>query len=179
MTGQTGAMVLTGRAGRALAAGYVSRLACVDDAATMAALHVDVWRATYTGVMRQEVLDALDPVAAAERWRNFMGSAAWDRTVWVGVDPQGEVVAMASAGPARDDDAPTHHELRAINVSPRAQGSGLADLMMRDLVGDDPAYLWVVESNARAIAFYARHGFIAHDRRWDESCGVHELRMVR
>lgn len=45
------------------------------------------------------------------------------------------------SGPARDEDAPTPHGLRALNVTRRAQGSGLADLMMVDLVGDGPAYL--------------------------------------
>lgn len=167
------------RADRARAAGYLVRVARAEDADPMAALHVEVWRDTYTGLIRQEVLDALDPVSSAQRWRDFLGGDSFDRTVWVGLDPAGEIVAMASAGPARDEDAPTPHELRAINLARRAQGTGLADLMMTELVDQQSAYLWVVEQNLRAIAFYERHGFTVADRRWDEEYGVHELRMVR
>ncbi len=170
---------MTDRSDRARAVGYATRVARPEDAEQMADVHAEVWRATYTGLMRQDVLDALDPIAAADRWRDLLGGDSFDRTVWVAVDPDGDIVALASAGPGRAEDAPTPHELRAINVTRRAQGTGLADLMMADLVGDGPAYLWVVEQNERAIAFYRRHGFTVADRPWDEEYGVHELRMVR
>ena len=43
---------------------------------------------------------------------------------------------------------------------PALHGCGVAaGLLVRLVVGDRPAYLWVFEDNPRARAFYARHGF--------------------
>ena len=56
----------------------------------------------------------------------------------VGVAPSGDVVAVATSGPSRDEDAPTPWELWAINILDAHHGSGLADLLMEQLVGDEP-----------------------------------------
>jgi GNAT superfamily N-acetyltransferase len=98
----------------------------------------------------------------------------------VGVAPSGEVVAVAMSGPSRDEDAPTPWELWAVNVLDAHHGSGLSDLLMEQLVGDEPATLWVVQGNERAVAFYQRHGFRADGTtKWDERTGTNEDRMVR
>ena len=81
---------------------------------------------------------------------------------------------------ARDEDAPTGREVRALNVLRRAYGTGLADLLMAALAGDGPAYLWVVDGNDRAAAFYRRHGFADDGGRKDDvRLGVREVRMSR
>ena len=43
---------------------------------------------------------------------------------------------------------------------PQARGTGVADRLVDELVGERDATLWVVEGNARARAFYARRGFV-------------------
>jgi len=59
-------------------------------------------------------------------------------------------------------------ELRAVNVLEAHHGSGLADLLMEQLAGDEPATLWVVRGNEGAVAFYRRHGFRADGTaKWD------------
>jgi RimJ/RimL family protein N-acetyltransferase len=53
---------------------------------------------------------------------------------------------------------------------------------MRAAIGDGPAYLWVVEDNPRALAFYLKQGFRPDGKRnrlppeWEE---LPEFRMVR
>lgn len=53
---------------------------------------------------------------------------------------------------------------------------------MRAAIGDSPAYLWVVESNPRALAFYVKQGFRPDGKRrqlppeWES---LPEFRMVR
>ena len=54
---------------------------------------------------------------------------------------------------------------------------------MHRAIGDEvPAYLWVIEGNERAVAFYRRHGFeldgVVHDIEpgWP---GGRQARMVR
>jgi len=169
-----------GRGRRAEAAGYVVRDMRPSDAADVGRVHVEVWRQAYAPLMHADVLAALDPEAAVERWRRTLAQPPDQVRRLVGVAPSGDVVAVAVSGPSRDADAPTPWELWAVNVLDAHHGSGLADLLMEQLVGDDPATLWVVQGNARAVAFYQRHGFRADGTvKWDERTGTDEDRMVR
>ena len=90
------------------------------------------------------------------------------------------IAGFSIAGPPRIDDPPAAWELYAINLLPRAQGTGLADELLDRSLGDRAAYLWVIGGNARAQAFYRKHGF-ADDggRTIDEPSGAPEIRMVR
>jgi GNAT superfamily N-acetyltransferase len=92
-------------------------------------------------------------------------TAAWAEvldgggSIWLVVGGGGEIVGVAHAGVARDDDAPTPLELAMIYLRAVAQGSGVADALLEMAIGDAPAYLWVLRGNTRAQAFYRRHGF--------------------
>jgi len=150
----------------------------VDDLEEMSRVHVRVWQEAYVGLMPADFLAGLDPRAGIERWRERFanpGEVGW----WLARDDEG-IVGGATSGPARDDDAPVELELYAINLLRRVHGTGLADALMAHAIGDRPAYLWVVEGNARAEAFYRRHGF-ADDgvRKPEPRTGVLEVRMVR
>jgi ribosomal protein S18 acetylase RimI-like enzyme len=152
----------------------------LSDAAEVGVVHVEVWRQAYALLMPAEILAALDPQAAVDRWRTALTQAPDEIRRLVGVAPCGDVVAMAMSGPSRDEGAPTPWELWAINILEAHHGSGLADLLMERLVGDGPAMLWVVRGNQRAMAFYQRHGFRADGEvKWDERTGTTEERMVR
>ncbi len=96
------------------------------------------------------------------------------------VDPDGRLGGFGSAGPSRDEDAPTEWELYAVNLVPQARGTGVADRLLDELVGDRAATLWVVEGNARARAFYARRGFVDEGGRdAHPATGTPEVRLVR
>ena len=146
-------------ADRARSAGYVVRDARPPDADEIGRVHIQVWREAYAGLMPAEYLAALDPQASAARWAQVLSQPAEGVRRLVGVSPAGEVMAIAAAGPSRDDDAPTPWELWAINVLAAHHGTGIADLLMGHLVGTGPASLWVLRGNERAMRFYARHGF--------------------
>ena len=45
-------------------------------------------------------------------------------------------------------------------VAAEHRGTGVADLLVQETLGDVPAYLWVLTGNARAQAFYRRLGFV-------------------
>ena len=104
--------------------------------------------------------------------------AAGART-WVARDADG-IVGLTTSGPGRDVEAPTEHELYAINVLARAHGTGLGAALLEHAVGDRAAYLWVLDGNARAAAFYRGHGF-ADDggRKPEPNTGLVEIRMSR
>lgn len=101
---------------------------------------------------------------------------------WVVTDLQqhGEIVGVAHARASADAGAPTPLELSMIYLLDRAKGSGIADRLLEMAIGDAPAFLWVLEDNPRAQAFYRRHGFVADGGRAPVGdTGLHEIRMVR
>lgn len=164
---------------------YVIRRPEIADAQELGALHVTVWRAAYVGMMSKEALAALNPEKSADRWRQIAERAESAEAeglitriaVHAGTDA---VAGFATAGTARDDDPPAPRQLWAINVLATHHGTGVADQLMAATIADDPAYLWVVEQNARAQSFYRRHGFLPDGGRIrDEHLAADEIRLVR
>jgi GNAT superfamily N-acetyltransferase len=151
----------------------------LDDADEMAEVHVAVWREAYAGLMPADYLASLDVAAFAEHRRERILHPRPDVGEWLARDAA-EIVALTASGPARDPDPPVPFEFYAINVLARAHGTGLADALLDRAIGDRPAYLWVLDGNARAQAFYRRHGF-ADDggRKPEPETGVVEIRMSR
>jgi len=156
------------------------RPAQVSDAAGMADVHVRTWRHAYRGLMPQDVLDGLDVAARTTRWERILSSGGRGAN-WVAVE-DGSVIGFASAGPARDDDAPRERELWALYLAPERHGSGAAQPLIDAAIGADPAYLYVLRGNARAIRFYEKQGFRADGDVKRDDRGVvvlEDLRMVR
>ena len=151
----------------------------VDDAEELGRVHVEIWRQAYAGLMPEEYLDGLDAAAFAEKWRSRMADPLPGLVRLVARDADG-IAGFTTAGPPRIDDAPADLELYAINVLARAHGTGLAGKLLDATIGERAAYLWVIEGNERAIAFYRRRGF-ADDggRDIDKESGATEIRMVR
>ena len=150
----------------------------LDDLDEMGRVHVQVWREAYAGLLPDDYLAALDPTFGPTRWRERFGTSEWV-SWWLARDEHG-IVGITTSGPPRDEDAPEPLELYAINVLRRAHGTGLADDLMEHAIGDRPAYLWVLDGNDRAQAFYRRHGFVDEGGRKPEpDTGVVEIRMAR
>ncbi len=159
---------------------YTIREMVRADAPLVAAVQLQAWREAYATIMPASYLDGLDATRMTDGWRSALTDAdPADRNL-LAVDVDGRVVAIGSSGSARDDDAPSGYELRMLNLLAEAYGTGLADRLMTELVGERGAYLWVIEQNLRARAFYLRHGFIADGATVvHEPSGSLEIRMVR
>jgi ribosomal protein S18 acetylase RimI-like enzyme len=150
----------------------------LEDLDEMGRVHVQVWREAYAGLLPDDYLAGLDATFGPARWRERFGSSP-ELSWWIARDEEG-IVGIATSGPPRDDDAPRPLELYAINVLRRAHGTGLADELMAHVIGDRPTYLWVLEGNDRAAAFYRKHGFTDEGGRKPEpDTGVVEIRMAR
>ena len=134
---------------------FLVRRAGVEDALQIADVHVAAWRETYGPLLPAGALDSLD---AGERAQKWAGIIAGGKEVLVAEDAGG-IVAWASGGPGRDDDAPVDRELEGIYSPARVHGSGVGQLLLDAVIADSPAYLWVLDGNARAEAFYRRNGF--------------------
>ncbi|ANI90878.1 Hypothetical protein BJL86_0067 [Dietzia timorensis] len=146
---------------------------------------VTEWKNTYPGLVDHDKLDALDPVEAADRWREIIddletGTFPAPRLKCAVDRNCGAVVGFALGGPARDVDAPAAHEVWSLYVDSSHHGSGVAAELLASVI--EPAarevYLWVATGNARAIAFYRKHGFhVDGQTRVDPGWNCHESRM--
>lgn len=132
------------------------RRATVDDARGIAEVHVSAWREAYAGRMPAEFLASLDVDRRAAGWTRILERGETDAFV---AEQGGAIVGWATAGAGRDDDAPRDRELEGIYLLASAYGSGAGQGLLDAAIGDAPAYLWVMDGNPRAEAFYLRNGF--------------------
>lgn len=152
------------------------RRATVADAAPLTMLHIDCWDEAYTGLMHQRFLDERrsDIPAAIEERRTWLSR---DPVIYV-ADDGSDLVGMAIPGPGRDDDIDLRLELKALYVRASHYGTGLGQALLEAAIGDQPAYLSVLDGKQRAIAFYEKHGFVADGTTSDSPEGLHR-RYVR
>ncbi|WP_125616314.1 GNAT family N-acetyltransferase [Specibacter cremeus] len=132
------------------------RPATVDDAEDLVRLHLACHEEAYARHLPAEWF-AMRRATAAERvahWRDDtvpLPTVAYD---------DGGLVGMAKAGPARYAEAPAETELYMIYTLARVHGTGVGQALLDAELGDRAAFLWVLEDNPRARAFYARNGFV-------------------
>lgn len=163
------------------------------DARELAALHMQVWRDTYAGMLSQDYLDSMQLEPRIAHWRRRIGVASARENDAGGIVddvlfrsrlarhlPSRRIVGFCMVGAARDDDAPLQQELGALNVLRDFHGTGVARQLVDATLGDRPAYLWVVDENLRAQAFYTKIGFAPDGgRKRDDELACDELRMLR
>jgi GNAT superfamily N-acetyltransferase len=161
------------------------RPATVDDAEAGAWCHLQCWLEAYA--------DLVEPAKLAERTadldtriQRWATAAAEGRSRWIAMNPDPDaplrerVVGFVAIRPTQDEDAPVPLELQAIYTRKAWWGTGLGSRLMEVAIGKQPASLWVLEGNERAMAFYRHKGFVADGTFSDDPFfGVKELRMVR
>lgn len=157
--------------------GVTLRPATLDDARAGALMHIACWREAYASIVDPGLLEAqvADAESWTQRWREHIPRHPRLLAVY-----DGEPVGFAAAGEGRDRDAPVPTELYALYVREAWYGSGLGHALCEAAVGDRAAYLWVLEGNDRARAFYERQGFRADGARERFApLDAWEIRMVR
>ncbi|WP_146359411.1 GNAT family N-acetyltransferase [Arthrobacter yangruifuii] len=164
------------------------RRAVSGDAEDFVSVHLQSWRESYAHVLGEEVFRRreADRTAAVEHRRAALAEQAADPAIrnWLAHAEDGRLLGFASAGPARDADVDVALELWSIYVLAEAYGTGVGQALLEHAVDTDPAYVWVLEDNARAQAFYRRNGFAADGTSknlpavW-AGTGMTEIRMVR
>jgi len=145
----------------------ILRRAGPGDAAEIGATHVRSWQSAYRGLLPQEYLDRLDPVARAGRWRQMLQDMDWSRGGVLVIAAEAEIFGFTGFGPTRDaDDDPAQvGEIASIYLLPQVWGTGLGRRLMSSALthladaGYVQAALWVLDSNARARRFYAKGGW--------------------
>jgi len=144
------------------------RPAILEDAPSIARIHVASWRAAYAGIVPQAYLDALDKSEFAERWRTWITSETSASICVAEVD--GNLCGFASTGPIRKPVPFYDGELYAIYLLPAMQRKGIGRELFVHIAGELAAQklnnmlLWTLRRNP-STAFYERMGgsFVAED----------------
>ena len=156
------------------------RAAVVDDAEALTDLHLDVWEEAYAGLMPDSIFVERRSRRAEriDRWRTNIETGPIASLV-VEADAPGRLLGFASHGPARDEDPGLPPlEVSALYVRAERYGTGLGRRLLEAAIGSAAAYLWVLDGNQRATAFYERQGFQFDGHTKVEPVGT-ERRMVR
>jgi ribosomal protein S18 acetylase RimI-like enzyme len=146
---------------------YRIRRAALDDAAALAHVHETTWRETYTGLMSEQMLDALTADARTEAWRRILcGETGYLATTYV-AERDGALVAFGSCGEQRHPDfaaAGYKGEFAAVYVLATDQRRGLGTRLMTAMMDDLASRrltgytLWVPRNNIPARSLYEQLG---------------------
>lgn len=169
--------------------------ATLADAPALGRLHRECWLETYAGVLSDRILAAASAESLADEWAGMLAAGSADATAPGSIvlvaellDPSAEssgtspaLVGFARSAPSDDPAAPRPTKLDSLYTLASTHGSGLGARLLDGVLGDRPAYAWIVTANERARRFYEKHGFaldgLGHPYApWDDA---HCSRMVR
>jgi ribosomal protein S18 acetylase RimI-like enzyme len=166
--------------------GATIRAATVDDAAGIAHVHVESWRAAYKGIVPQDFLDAMSETRRTGQWADILAGGTYRN--WVAVQ-NGRVIGFAGTTEPDASDAPEvapgGMELATIYVLREAWGTGVGRSLMDAVVAQHVAdrtpelVLWVFKANDRARHFYERAGWRTDGTERDLAIGGAFLPTVR
>ena len=126
------------------------------DAADIGRVYCEGWKAAYRGLMPEFFLDALTPENCAPKPDHI---APKRRFV---AEHDGEVVGTVTFGAGREDAALA--EIQSLYVLPEYWQNGLGRALVEAVAkqakaqGYPALYVWTLEGNVRAKAFYERLG---------------------
>lgn len=139
------------------------RRAEVTDAPAIAAIHVQSWRETYTGLIAPDFLSRMtDESARQNREKSWQATISQGREDVFVAEQGGEVVAFSSVGSARDHPGYAS-ELMTLYSLQRVQRQGIGKALLRAVMeqvrgqGGKNLALWVLSSNP-ARQWYAAQG---------------------
>lgn len=155
------------------------RPTALEDAEALTDLHLDVWEEVYAGLVDADILIERRARRSArlDGWRRSL--TGYTSTELVAEGGDGRLLGFVSVGSGRDEPGPDVPEREVMRLYVRAEryGTGVGYALLNASIGDDPAYLWVLEGNRRAIDFYERQGFRFDGTSKTEPVGV-ERRMI-
>lgn len=142
------------------------RPATLADAPEIAAVHVETWRAAYTGLIAEDVIAGFDIETRKRLWSEALSREPRPGSAVFVAEADGTVVGFVAVG-AGDDAG----ELYAIYVTPGHWGTGAGRALiargeesLRES-GFAEARLWVLDGNERAERFYRSAGWAPGERR--------------
>ena len=137
------------------------RQATMQDAASIARIDVETWRATYAGILPDRLLVGLTEGRRAARWALELSRNPAD--VLVAEDENHVLLGFGNCGAQRDSRIDYGGEIYTLYVAPDFQGMGIGRQLLLGLfsrllrAGHNSAALWVLQNNPSRY-FYERVG---------------------
>ena len=137
------------------------RMATLDDAESIARIHVETWRTTYAGMLPDNMPVGMCAEKQTRMWRRMLRGG---ETVVVAVHPRHGIIGFGSYGPNRSGRDGYTGEIYTLYVYPDFQGLGIGRGLLRALFaalareGHDSALIWVLQQNPARFFYEAMGG---------------------
>jgi GNAT superfamily N-acetyltransferase len=155
------------------------RSATINDAGSIADIHIRSWQAAYRGIMPDAVLDGL----SVENRRQFWSKHLLEQTARTLVAEAGDkIIGFADFGKCRDEDSPGAAEVYAIYLDPayyrRGTGRQLWNRVIEELArdGHERLAVRVLAANKSGRRFYEAMGGQLDQTAKKEDDGLTEIR---
>ncbi|GAA1557670.1 GNAT family N-acetyltransferase [Kribbella hippodromi] len=140
------------------------RVAGLEDAPAVAALHSDSWQRHYRGAYTDAFLDDESGAYLGALWAKKLAAREGTRTTLA--EYEGQLIGLAHVIYGADPEYGALVDNLHVRASVKRQGLG-TQLLARtaETVQNEGIFLWVLEQNTAAQGFYAARGGIRGDRR--------------
>ena len=151
-----------------------------DSVEAIARVYVKGWQNAYRGLLPDAALDGL----TTARWTTRL-AVGGRITSLVAVEAGGGIVGTSSFCAARDERMRGWGEIVSLYLLPEYAGRGLGRGLLEAAssalraAGFGDIYLWVLEGNANARAFYEHCGFRPDGGAQDDTIGDGDVRELR
>lgn len=149
-----------------------------DEVSEVAKIYEDSWKFAYRGILPDDFLNGI----VVDNWIPYLSRNPEASRV-LRVDDR--AVATISFGPARDWSRPGWGEIVSIYVRPESERKGYGSALLRYAVNDlrsrgyDRIYIWTLEQNRKACAFYEKEGFSYSGNSAETEIGGKKLAVLR
>ncbi len=149
-----------------------------DDRQAISRIYEESWKYAYRGIIPQDYLDAIP----AGRWVNRINDPNMHSVVLLDKE---KAIGTSSFCESRIEEMRGHGEIVSIYLLPEYMGKGYGKLLLNaDIeqlkeLGYSEIFLWVLEENKRARAFYESFGFIKSEKILKETIGGKEITEVQ
>lgn len=141
----------------------------LEDAKIISNIHALSWKTAYKGFIPQQYLDELRDDFWVDAFKD------WIRTYrfTVLIIYENELpIGCITYGKSRDETLPEWGEIVSIYVLPNYFGKGYGNILLNTALKDmnklgyKNIYLWVLEDNLNAKAFYEKNGFLCNNDKY-------------
>ncbi|MFS0780681.1 N-acetyltransferase family protein [Bacillus sp. 1P06AnD] len=137
------------------------REANILDADGIAKVHVDSWRATYKGIMPEELLNHLSYESRTELWKKNISDK--NNYIVIAENEEGQVIAFVTAGKRETNLVENSGDLTSIYACEEYKGKGIGKKLLQEAfshfktIGYNKIFVEVLEDN-KTKYFYEYYG---------------------
>ncbi len=129
------------------------RKATMADIPALAIVHIDTWKATYNGIIADEIIEQLTYEIGENRFRTVLNMESQNVTCFVAEFPPKKILGFAIGGLERSGHSRYKGELWGIYVSMKSQGKGIGRQLVATVVTKlrnmnlNSMLVWVLKEN--------------------------------